>query len=285
MFTNMWPTFVPADDITTLKSYDYQTVATAFTEIVQQSGIDFDFAQGGCQQRAHVMTMLLQKKFNIQHCKVWLFAPAALYYNDVRTFFVKDNNNFSEFINWNYHVAPAVLVEENGQQNFYVIDPSINRVKPIFLDGWFNSIGNSEIGRYGFYFNDKYFFNSLYTKSNSITNVFDGTFTYYTPEDKNDLVIEKGLAINDTAMHVYHTYLKAMIDSPATNVQALKELKNIFGNSTALDLLISQNISGSTPETTYRYVITHYSDILLDAKAVFYKRLVHWTKYVNELME
>ncbi len=64
----MWPTFVPADDITTLKSYDYQTVAAAFTEIVQQSGVDFDFAQGGCQQRAHVMTMLLQKKFNIQHC-------------------------------------------------------------------------------------------------------------------------------------------------------------------------------------------------------------------------
>lgn len=281
----MWPTFVPADDITTLPSYNYQTVEDAFTEIVQSSGIDFDFAQGGCQQRAHVMSMLLQKKFTIQHCKIWLFAPAALFYNDSRTFTIQDNNNVADVINWNYHVAPAVLVEENGQQNFYVVDPGINRQKPIFLDGWFNSIGNSGIGRYSFYFADKYFFNTLHTKSNAVTNVFDGTFIDYTAEDKNNLTIEKGLAINDTAMHVYHHYLVPLVNNPQADQQTLQELKDIFSNATALDLLISQNISGATDETTYRYVITRYSDILLAAKTMFYQRLLHWTKYVNELLK
>lgn len=280
----MWPTFVPADDITALPSYNYQTVEHAFTDIVQSSGIDFDFAQGGCQQRAHVMSMLLQKKFNIQHCKVWLFAPAALYYNDSRTFTIPDNNNAEDIINWNYHVAPAVLVDEDGQQNFYVVDPGINRQKPVFLDGWFNSIGNSCIGRYSFYFADKYFFNTLYTKNNAVTNVFDGTFTDYTAEDKNNLTIEKGLAINDTAMYVYHTRLTPMMNNPQANQQTLQQLKDIFGNATALDLLISQNISGATAETTYRHVITLYSDILLDAKTMFYKRLAHWTSYINELI-
>jgi len=281
----MWPTFSPADDITTLESYGYEILENAFNYIVKCPGIDFDFAQGGCQQRAHVITMLLQKKFNIKHCKVWLFAPAALHHNDMRTFNIEDRNKLTPLIYWNYHVAPAVLVKENDKENFYVIDPCLNRQRPILLDTWFKSIGNSATGRYGMYFSDKYFFNSLYTKDNKITTVFDGTFAEYTEKDKNDLMIEKGLALNDVAMYMYNTYIKPLVDDPGADSKRKEDLIAIFANATALHKLLSKNISGCIPNTTNRYVVTHYGDLLLDAKALFYKRVVHWTKYINELMK
>jgi len=281
----MWPIFIPADDITQQKSYDLPAVQNAFNGIVQGSEIDFDFCQGGCQQRAHIMSMLLSKKYNIEHSKIWLFAPAALYYNNLGTFYIEDKNNLApgSIVNWNYHVAPAVLVNDNGQENFYILDPCLTKDGPLLISAWFNSIGNSSTGRYSFYSADKYFFNSLYTKDKGITNVFDGTFINYVQPDTDDLTIEKGLAINDTAMHIYHNYI-APINTPANTSEKLEDLKSIFANSTALDLLLSQNISGSTPNTTHRYVVTNYSDILLEAKKVFYERLVYWAKYVNGLM-
>lgn len=281
----MWPTFIATDDITQQKTYSFQTLKAAFDDIVQTSGLDFDFSQGGCQQRAHVISLLLQKRYAIEHSKVWLFAPAALYNGNVETFFIEDKNKLApdNIVNWNYHVAPAVLIKENGQENFYIVDPNINKECPLLIGNWFNGIGNSCAGRYSFYSADKYFFNSLYTKDNSITNVFDGTFIPYDKPDTDDLTIEKGLAINDAAMHVCRNYI-APLQYESDNPK-LQDLKDIFANSTALDLLISQNISGNTPNTTHRYVITHYSDILLDAKRVFYERLVHWTVYMNELMK
>ncbi len=283
----MWPAFVPADDITRQKSYSYQIVKDAFDSIVQSSQIDFDFVQGGCQQRAQLISMLLYRKFNIEHSKIWMFSPAALYFNDPRTFFTEDKNKLSPLntINWNYHVAPAILVDDNEQVNFYVIDPCINNNVPILMDTWFNSIGNSETGQYSFYKPEKYFFNCLVTSDNKITNVFDGSFVEYINPDKDNLVMEKGLAINDTAMAIYRKYIKPLMDKGAEeNNTELEDLKAIFGNATAMDMLLSQNISGYTNNTTHRYAITRYGDILLEAKKIFNERLVFWTKCVNELL-
>jgi len=283
----MWPTFVPADDITQQKNYDLLTVKNAFNSIVQQTQIDFDFCQGGCQQRAHLMSMLLYKQFNIEHSKIWMFAPAALYYNDARTFFVEDKNKLSPFdiVNWNYHVTPAVMVNENDVINFYVIDPCIDKTQPILLHTFFKSIGNAATGQYSFYHPGKYFFNNLRTKDGNNTPIFDGTFVEYTNPDKDDLILEKGLAVNDAAMAIYHKYIKPLMDAAnEADKQKLEDLKAIFGNATALDMLLSQNLSAYTDNTNHRYVITRYSDIMLDAKIIFNARLVYWTGFVNNLL-
>ncbi len=68
------------------------------------------------------------------------------------------------------------------------------------------------------------------------------------------------------------------------NETKLFDLKEIFGNATALDLLVSQNLSGNTDNTSYRYVITYYGDIMKEAKQLFHERLLHWTKFTNELI-
>ena len=106
----MWPQYFLTDNYIAQETYGLSEVNNAFGYI-SQSEIDFDFPQGGCQQRAQIMSLILQKKFAIQHCKIWLFAPAALYERDTRTLFVEDKNklSFTGFINWK-KVPSKILV-------------------------------------------------------------------------------------------------------------------------------------------------------------------------------
>lgn len=282
----MWPQYFFADDFITQETCDPVKIRKAFDYILQ-SEIDFDFPQGGCQQRAQIMSMILQKKFSVQHCKIWLFAPAALYEADTRTLFVDDKNKLSpnNIVEWNYHTAPAVLVKNADKVQTFVIDPSVNKTGPMLLADWFAQIGNSSISSYTFTRPENYFFNCRYNQNNELTNIFDGTFFEFMNPVKDNLLMEKGLAVNDMAMQIFHKYIKPLMNAAGEkNEPELADLKEIFGNSTVLDLLFSQNMSGYTDTTSHRYVITHYSDIMQEAKAIFNQRLVCWTAFSNALM-
>ena len=124
----MTPIYFPNAELSYLKIYDAATVQQAFDSIARHSQIEFNFPQGGCQQRAQMMSMLLDKKFNIDHCKVWLFPPIALYVGDARTLYIEDKNGLSpnNRIEWNYHVAPVVRVQSGNDVHTMIIDPSID---------------------------------------------------------------------------------------------------------------------------------------------------------------
>jgi len=283
----MWPQFVPGYDINLLKSYSLETISAAFQDIAGSSGIDFCYRQGGCQQRAQLMSMILAKRFIVEHSKIWLFAPAALSAFDNRAMFIEDENKLSPFniISWTYHVAPAVQVCEKDQVNTYVIDPSVNAIMPVNLNTWFNAIGNSTVCRYSFHQPVDYFFNRLCNKSGELTGIFDGSFFPYDEADRNNLTLEKGLAVNDTAMFVYRKYILPMMKgNNANDAPMLEDLKSIFGDASTLDMLFAQNVSGNTSNTSHRYVLSLYTDIMLDAKAIFNTRLAYWVKYVSALL-
>jgi hypothetical protein len=283
----MAPTYFSNADLSYLKIYDLPTIQHAFDIIAHHSQIEFNFPQGGCQQRAQIMSMLLTKKFNIDHCKVWMFPPVALYFGDSRTLYIEDKNRLTlnNKIEWNYHVAPVVQVRCQNEVNTLVIDPSINCNEPTLLNEWFHRIGNSDVSKYTFLLPDKYFFYCCYTSNNMLTTLFDGTFFDYENPVKDDLTMEKGLAINDMAIIISGKYLQPLIFSEieADKIK-LEDLKSIFGNTTALDLLFSQNISGYAGNTTHRYVITHYSEIIREARIIFNERLTYWTSVTNELL-
>ena len=285
----MQPIYSTYADITLLRDYDFSYIEKAFSSISNDWGIEFGFPQGGCQQRAQIMSMLLHKKFGIDHCKIWLFAPAALYLNDYRMLHTKDENTLSpgSIMEWSYHVAPVVRARQGNSIDTYVIDPAVNRQQPLQLEQWFNAISNSRTGQYSFLLPDKYFFNSSYhtDENNNVTMLFDGTFFDYENPAKDNLAVEKGLAINDMVMKIFHAHIAPMIQkNDAANAGKLEDLKAIFGNATALDLLFSQNISGYTDNTTHRYVITHYNAIISEAKTIFNERLFYWTNIINTLL-
>ena len=276
--------FVNAD-ITLLKTYDSSIINKAF-EYISTCGIEFKYPQGGCQQRAHLISLILTYKFNIEHCKLWLFSPAALTMGDYRPLYIRDPNNFTENdnIEWNFHVAPVLKLNSANGMKQVIIDPSLDINKPLELTDFFFSIGNSNISKYTFLLPDKYFFNTS-TIDNIPTNLFDGSFIDFDDCAKNDLTMEKGLASNNTSMEMYYKYVQPLLKDDIENgSQKLNDLKAIFGNATAADLLIAQNISGYLPNTTHRYATTHYPEIMQEARAIFYKRLSYWTAFTNSLI-
>jgi hypothetical protein len=283
----MGPTYFPNADLSYLAVYDLIAIQQAFDSIKTDFEIEFKYPQGGCQQRAQIMSMLLAKKFNTDHCKVWLFPPIALYVGDNRTLYIDDINHLTpdNKIEWNYHVAPVVQVHMYGEVETMVLDPSINADRPLLLKEWFAAIGNSNLSKYSFLLPDKYFFYCCYNSSNTLSTIFDGTFSNFENNIKDDLTMEKGLAINDIAVKIFHKHIEPLKSSGEESDKAkLQDLKDIFGNTSALDLLFSQNISGTTGNTTHRYVISNYGDIINEARILFNERLTYWTKITNTLL-
>jgi hypothetical protein len=147
-------------------------------------------------------------------------------------------------------------------------------------DEWLALIGNSSISQYSFLLPDKYFFNS-----SAMNNLFDGTFSDFEYLVKDDLTLEKGLAVTDMAMHIFYKYIQPLQQAQQdVDYNKLEDLKAIFGNATALDLLFSQGISGYTPNTSHRYIVTQYADIVQEAKQFFLERVLYWTNITNGLL-
>lgn len=273
-------------NVSLLPTYNAETIQNVFDYIAHESQIEFNYPQGGCQQRAHIMSVMLSNKFHIDHCKVWLFAPVTMHVHDNRTLFIPDKNQITpnNMVEWNYHLAPVVQVKDDKAIHIMVIDPSVNINTPMLLTDWFAAIGNSSAAMYTFTLPFAYFFNSCVNRNNQLTPLFDGSFFGYEMETGNDLIMEKGLALNDMAMKIYYRHLQPLINSANENDEVKSaDLKDIFGNATALDCLFAQNISGFTFNTTQRYVITHYSDIMNEARNIFYERLAYWTDVTNKL--
>lgn len=63
-------------DLSALKSYNSLEIQQVFNSICK-TGIEFNFPQGGCQQRAQIMSMMLQQVYKIEHCKCGSFLQAT----------------------------------------------------------------------------------------------------------------------------------------------------------------------------------------------------------------
>jgi len=286
----MQPQYIPYADIQLLKVYELPLIEKVFKSISQDWSIEFNFPHGGCQQRAQLISLLLQKKYQIEHYKIWLFAPAALYLKESRMLQLVDKNYLSPNgnIEWSFHVAPVVNIHTDNGIETYIIDPSVDRDKPLKLMDWLVALGNSHTGQYSFLLPEKYFFNSSYhtDEEDMMTMLFDGSFYDYINPAKDNLAVEKGLAINDMVKIIYDKHIAPIIQrNNEVDSLMLEDLKAVFGNATALDMLFSQNISGYTENTTLRYVITNYGDIINEAREIFNKRVFYWTGVVNSLLK
>jgi hypothetical protein len=232
------------------------------------------------------MSLILEHTFHIEHCKLWLFSPAALMLNNDQALFINDPNEFAEDkrIEWNYHVVPVVKLKTTNDTCQMILDPSLDKNRLLHLSEFFTMIGNAGISRYTFMLPDKYFFNTSVV-DNMPTNIFDGSFFDFDECVKDDLTMEKGLASNDMAMKIYNSYVQHLVQSTDDNeIRKLNDLKAIFGNATAVDLLFSQNISGKSANTSYRYVMKNYPGIMEEARRIFYSRLAYWTEFTNALL-
>lgn len=92
-----------------------------------------------CADRAHVMASTFDKEAHVIAGKLMLVPKnEALIFPGMLKMHFKDGSEAS----WKYHVAPFVIVEKNGKQEQWVIDPSTS-TSPIRRDQWEKQQGNA----------------------------------------------------------------------------------------------------------------------------------------------
>lgn len=274
----------PNANLDSLRPVKYARLQEIFKEISKDSGIEFNYSQAACQQRTQYLSMLLTKKYKLDHFRVWLFSAPNLDRNGKELLQIKDKNGLSEngTISWAYHVAPAVKVEDK----VFVIDPSLDSEKPMQLDNWLKSVGNSNKGGYSFISSEYYFFYRQYDSQNNLLKVINGQFYTYGETPKQNLTLEKGLALNDVAMTIYKNYIFPLKNSTKeADIEKLKQLKYIFGSYDNLQSFLAQDQNFKLEPGRMRNFYTNYDDITAEAGKVYLERTLFWVKKVNELLK
>lgn len=275
-------------DLPKMKRYEIGVINNAFKTIMD-SKLEFGYPQGGCQNRGHVMSMLLRTKPKLEHGKVWVFAPIDLDAQSSLVLEVDDKNKLSDgnVIKWNYHVAPFLLTEKGGKTDTLVIDPSLFPDGPVQISQWLLSMRGADNGMFALLQPEWYF---PYLNGTVLT----GEFYKFEVDDKycadnyRNLTLEKSLSMNDLAVYIFKKYLLNLQQS--TNIQdknKFGELRKVFGNVAVLSSFFDQQSSycGASREQnlSLRKYQHEFTDIMTDALLFYSQRLAHWIPVVKDL--
>lgn len=194
--------------------------------------------QGNCHNIAHYICLYLRSK-NIVTSKGWVFAPSAYNGNDSTCMIVEDINKLSltGLISWGYHVMPVIWIQEENALTEYVFDPCLYPDGPVKYQTWADSLymhGQVKIIiDYEWYLYNRFCSPKLIrldkadTKSknkNYLTGRRVNYFYKYIGECKENYWLEKGLAVNETAIVFYSKELNEI------DQDLLNDYKNIVGN-------------------------------------------------------
>lgn len=267
-------------DIMTLPALPHDVVQNAFKAVVN-SGIEFRYPQGGCQQRAEIMHAVLDH-YSIPHARVFIFAPIDLEEGNDTKLEVPDPTGLSQnsTIAWPYHVAPCVSeIGADGKPVLMIIDPALSPKAPMTLKGWFEKMKHADISKYTIVRPDAYFF---YTKGNS--TVISGDFYRY--EDLPDpsimsafdnAVLERELAINDVAL-----FLKRKLDNGYKDSE--NEIRTLLSSvSSMVGFFSSQNNTLQVKGVTLRNLLEHHAVVMNEAMKYYTNRVTFWMNTYKNL--
>lgn len=235
---NCSPYCNPNADFTKIVKVKEDEAMAAFNYLSKKSGIQFNYPQGGCPERALIMHYILDS-MGITDFRIWVFAPLRVTSGDSRNLYINDKNKLiddaSNQIHWPFHVAPCVLtITPQGGTDTIVFDPAINPNKPLNYHEWLNAIGNHEVAKYTFLDSRFYQFNL------TNTGLVNGYFYPYEGGAFDDKWLEKTLAMNDVAITLYNKYI---VNAEANKVSATKKalVKTLLGNSATFYAILNRN--------------------------------------------
>lgn len=286
------PSYTPAT-LTVLS----QTEAYEAFERLTESRIQFNYTQGNCHDRAHMMSLLLAQR-HIICAKIWAFAPGNYCLINRSLFTIKDKNGMSPdgIITWGYHVAPVVKVQQKKGVRLCVIDPSLFPGGPVPYRKWLD-IFNSNSGMYLFLNHNYYLFNTL--DGNTVyapgTNdpetalpsqklemptwfpkLVTGDFYDYDGDAAADNMMPRGLAANETA---YRFYKEQIAILPASEADTRYELNAIAGVADDFQLFLQ---NGQFGNTYYQMLQEKYSHLINQYRVCYENEIEYWVNYIHD---
>ena len=266
-----------------------------------QSGIPFGYQQANCHNISHYISLLLESK-GYQCAKIWAFAPVVYSTSSSKLIRIPDKKNISPGgkIDWGYHVAPILQVRIGNKVRKMVIDPGLFKT-PVRYRTWLAKLKTRKL-IYLIMDSEWYLYNSSMIPNSELqanpdelinanpTNVklpewfsdkLITDFFRYEDEALEQHWIEKGLAVNETAITFYTSEIEPILHSNSHN-ELVSDYKMMIGEVFNFETVFRDN--NWNYEMTLDFQLKH-QEIIAKYREIYASNLQKWEESLARLIE
>jgi len=266
-----------------------------------KSGLPFGYQQANCHNISHYISLLLESK-GYQCAKIWAFAPVVYSSSSNRLITFPDKKNISPNgkIDWGYHVAPILQVRIGNKVRKMVIDPGLFKI-PVRYRTWLAKLKTRKL-IYLIVDSEWYLFNSGMIPNSQLQPYVDELsnavqpnvklpdwfsdklitdFFKYEEDSLEQHWIEKGLAVNETAMVFYNTEIKPLLDSKQ-HQDLVIDYKMLVGNVFNFETIFRDNNWNFEMNDDFQF---RHQKIIAKYSQIYFLNLDKWQESLEVLDE
>tara|TARA_R110000868_G_scaffold177059_3_gene415316 strand:+ start:3063 stop:3899 length:837 start_codon:yes stop_codon:yes gene_type:complete len=260
---------------------------------IVNTSLPVGYQQANCHNLSHFICMLLESK-GIITSKIWAFSP-GIYSNSnsqLITFIDKKELSPNGTIDWGYHVAPVLNVNDGIETHQMVIDLGLFPNGLVHYKTWLDKLKTKKLISLMLDF-EWYLFNStmipnsqLKYDANGMLNsklkniILPETFSdkliddfyKYTDDSQQNQWLEKGLAINATAVEFYTVEIAPLLKLN-NQTQLINDYKNLVGNVFNFETVFRDNRWNYDMTTDFQ---KQYFIIINKYREIYNNNLIKW---------
>ncbi len=238
-----------------------EVTANQLFKTIIESEIPFGYQQANCHNISHYISLLLKSK-GYTCAKIWAFAPVVYSTSSAKLISFVDKKSISPTgkIDWGYHVAPVLQVKVGTKVRKMVIDPGLFPKGLVRYRTWLAKLKTRRL-IFLIMDSDWYLYNSSmipnsqllpYSEENTdakppnikLPDWFsDKLITDFFKYEEDSLIqhwIEKGLAVNETALVFYSEQIKPLLHLN-NNQYLVHDYKMLAGNVFNFETIFRDN--------------------------------------------
>lgn len=242
--------------------------------------------------------MLLKSK-GYRCAKIWAFAPIVYSTSSSKLISLTDKKNISPTgkIDWGYHVAPIIQVRIGNKVRKMVIDPGLFPKNIVRYRTWLAKLKIRKL-LYLIMDSDWYLFNSSMIPNSQLSpddNEFkpnvklphwfsDKLITDFFKYEEDSLEqhwIEKGLAINETAIAFYDAEIKPILHCKL-QLDLVNDYKMLAGNVFNFETIFRDNNWNYEMDDDFQY---KHQKVIAKYREIYFSNLKKWQESMASLTE
>ena len=235
--------------------------------------------------------------------KIWAFAPVVYSTSSSKLISFADKKNISPNgkIDWGYHVAPVLQVRMGTKVRKMVLDPGLFPKGPVRYRTWLAKLKTRKL-IYLIVDSEWYLFNSSVIPNSQLQSDSDGLsdsnqpnvklpdwfsdklitdFFKYEEDSLEQNWIEKGLAVNETAMTFYNAEIKPLLHSKQ-NLHLVTDYKMLVGNVFNFETIFRDTNWNNEMNDDFQL---RHQDIIAKYREIYLWNLNKWKESLAALNE